>query len=453
MSTDSDGSRLLEQEARALMTRLDRLQPFALQMPMVPAATVSPQAQAAMETHMAQSKAKLAGYVRKYLDWLRGPEGSAATPEEGQRRFTILRLRFNAVLTQIDIFSDVVVQRSQHGMGVWVAGLDVLAADALAPIAPYVDLPPAVCYLDRGVGAAIRRARTRLPGGDENPLAIIRVPRERMVGSGIAASLLHEAGHEAAAQLDLVTELRQALLDRQHAEPDKVVAWRYWERCISEIVADFWAVGLLGMTATLGLLAVVSLPRAFVFRLSLEDPHPFPWIRVKLSCAMGSVLYPSSQWERVEALWESMYPLEGLSDESRKVIDLLQEQMQRFVNLLTSFRPSKLKGRRVVDVLPMEERTPAKLAALHEEWRKHPGRVATARPALAFAVLGQARAEGKISPEHESTQLADLLTTWALSSSLETSNSCAKQVLSSARRTQALQNQQSTSLGERYAIH
>ncbi|HYI94837.1 MAG TPA: hypothetical protein VEX68_14930 [Bryobacteraceae bacterium] len=435
------------------MTRLDRLQPFALQMPMVPAAAVSPRAQAAMETHMAQGKAKLAGYVRRYIEWLRGPEGLAATPEEGQRRFTILRLRFNAVLTQIDIFSDVVVQRSQHGMGVWVAGLDVLAADALAPIAPYVDLPPAVCYLDRGVGAAIRRARTRLPGGDENPLAIIRVPRERMVGSGIAASLLHEAGHEAAAQLDLVNELRQALLERQHAEPDKVVAWRYWERCISEIVADFWAVALLGLTATLGLLAVVSLPRAFVFRLSLEDPHPFPWIRVKLSCAMGSVLYPSSQWERVEALWESMYPLEGLPDESRRVIDLLQEQMQRFVSLLTSFRPTKLKGLRVVDVLPMEERTPAKLAAIHEGWRKQSGRVASTRPALAFAVLGQARAEGKISPEHESAQLADLLTTWALSSSLETSTSCAKQVLSSARRTQALQNQQSTSLGERYAIH
>ena len=76
-----------------------------------------------------------------------------------------------------------------------------------------------------------------------------------------------------------------------------------------------------------------------------------------------------------------------------------------------------------------------------------------ARPALAFAVLGQARAEGKISPEQESAQLADLLTTWALSSSLETSRSCAKQVLSSARRTQALQSQQSIGLGERYAIH
>ena len=435
------------------MTRLDRLQPFALQMPMVPAATVSPQAQAAMEAHMAQGKAKLTGFVQRYLTWLRGPEGSTATPEEGQRRFTILRLRFNAVLTQIDIFSDVVVQRSQHGMGVWVAGLDALAADALAPIAPYVDLPPAVCYLDRGVGAAIRRARTRLPGGDENPLAIIRVPRERMVGSGIAASLLHEAGHEASAQLDLVNELRQALLERQHAEPDKVIAWRYWERCISEIVADFWAVALLGLTATLGLLAVVSLPRAFVFRLSLDDPHPFPWIRVKLSCALGSVLYPSPQWERVEALWESMYPLEGLPDKSRQVIDLLQEEMPRFIGLLTSFRPAKLNGLRVADVLPMKDRTPARLAALHEEWRSQPGRAEQSRPALAFAVLGQARAEGKISPEQESVQLADLLTTWALSSSLETSRSCAKQVVSSARRSQTSQGQHSIGLGERYAIH
>ncbi len=48
-------------------------------------------------------------------------------------------------------------------------------------------------------GAAIRRARTRLPGGGDNPVAIIRVPRERMVGSGIASSLVHEVGHQAAA--------------------------------------------------------------------------------------------------------------------------------------------------------------------------------------------------------------------------------------------------------------
>ena len=62
-----------------------------------------------------------------------------------------------------------------------------------------------MCYLDRGHGAAIRRARARLPGGGMSPVAIIRVPRERMVGAGIASSLVHEVGHQAAALLDLNT--------------------------------------------------------------------------------------------------------------------------------------------------------------------------------------------------------------------------------------------------------
>ena len=60
-----------------------------------------------------------------------------------------------------------------------------------------------VC-LDRSMGAAIRRARTRLPGGELNPVAIIRVPRERMVGTGIGSSLVHEVGHQGASLLDLV---------------------------------------------------------------------------------------------------------------------------------------------------------------------------------------------------------------------------------------------------------
>ena len=92
----------------------------------------------------------------------------------------------------------------------WLSGLDVVAADALA-LPGYYDAPPVICYLDRDIGAAIRRARTRMPGGGENPVAIIRVPRERMIGTGIASSLVHEVGHQAAALLDLVDSLRPAL--------------------------------------------------------------------------------------------------------------------------------------------------------------------------------------------------------------------------------------------------
>ena len=40
----------------------------------------------------------------------------------------------------------------------------------------YYEPPPVICYVDRGQGAAIRRAKTRLPGGRDNPVAVIRIP-------------------------------------------------------------------------------------------------------------------------------------------------------------------------------------------------------------------------------------------------------------------------------------
>ena len=101
------------------------------------------------------------------------------------------------------------------------------------------------------------------------------------------------------------------------------VAWQLYERWISEIAADFWSVARVGIGSTMGLIGVVSLPRAFVFRLSLDDPHPFPWIRVMLSARIGSALYPDPQWERLAAVWSALYPLEPLRGESRALIDVL----------------------------------------------------------------------------------------------------------------------------------
>jgi hypothetical protein len=273
-----------------------------------------------------------------------------------------------------------------------------------------------------------------------------------MIGSGIASSLVHEVGHEAAAQLDLVAPVRQELARRQQSGQDQL-AWRMWERWISEIVADFWSVGMLGITATTGLLAVVSLPRTFVFRISLNDPHPAPWIRVKLSCAMGNALYPNSQWEELAAVWEQMYPLAGLPAEQLRVFRMLEEHLDEFVEVLTRFQPALLGGRALTGILPIEERTPEKLRALYHAWNRTPGAIEKARPTLAFAVLGQARADGELQPEQESARLAGLLTTWALSNSLETSSGCARQLLANTRRTPAPQLQQPFVLGEPYAIH
>ena len=96
----------LNSEAQALLTRLHRVKPFALQMTSVPAAAVSLQAQEAIERVLAHGRRELQQRVRAFREWLKSASGRLATAADAQRRFTLLRLRFNAVLTQVDLFAD-----------------------------------------------------------------------------------------------------------------------------------------------------------------------------------------------------------------------------------------------------------------------------------------------------------------------------------------------------------
>src|SRR5215471_7473709 len=122
---------MLEQEARSLLVRLARVKPFVLHETMVPAAALTPPAQTAIERYLEGGRRRLRRHVEEYLIWLRGPQGREATPASAQRRLTHLRLLFSAVISQFDLFAEVVTQRSEHEIGVWLSGLDVVAADAL----------------------------------------------------------------------------------------------------------------------------------------------------------------------------------------------------------------------------------------------------------------------------------------------------------------------------------
>jgi hypothetical protein len=418
-------NRFLDEEARALLTRLDRVMPFAVNETMVPAAALFPTAQSAIDGFLIEGRQALRGQVLGYLGWLRGP-GRWASPAEQQRRFTLIRLRFNDVLSQFDLFTEVVTQRSEHATGVWLSGLDVLAADALSLPRSVLEVPPVVCYLARGPGAAIRRARTRLPGNSSNPVAIIRVPRERMIGHGIASSLVHEVGHQAAALLDLVPGIRDDVHRVQRFLPPQVRrTWTCFDQWASEIVADLWSVARLGISSTLGLMGVVSLPRWFVFRPSGADPHPVPYVRVRLSCAIGDELYPHPQWAATWQLWRSLYPPAGLPPAHRQAISGLVGAVPGFVRLLLDHRPSSLHGRSLREELHLPDRRAGPLLARFDEWRRRPSLLASVPPTLAFAVIGQARAAGRLAPEPESRLLGDLLTHWAVRSSLDVSALCA----------------------------
>ncbi|MFE3456269.1 hypothetical protein ACFXKD_01905 [Nocardiopsis aegyptia] len=410
---------LLESEASALLDRLALVRPFALHETMVPAAAPPPAALLEVERFLVRGRRLLRRRVEGYLAWLRA-HAEEAGPARAQRAFVLLRLEFNALLSQFDLFSDVVTQRSEHGTGVWLAGLDAAAADGLRAAAPLARpgagrVPEVVCYLDRGPGAAIRRARTRLPGGPPNPVAIVRVPRERMVGIGIASSLMHEVGHQGAALLDLRASVGQEVAHRRsQAPPRDRPAWDLWQRWLGEAVPDFWAVASVGVCATLGLIQVVSLPRAFVFRLSPDDPHPAPWIRVLLSASIGARLYPHPQWRRLVRAWTALYP--AASD--RAEFDRLLATLPELVDLLAGHRSPALDGRSLARSLPLRDRAPARLRGIALRWRRDPRTAAHLSPSLAFAVVGQARADGLVSPGDESRLVRGLLERWALDRAL-----------------------------------
>ncbi|BBU31042.1 hypothetical protein BTHE68_47760 [Burkholderia sp. THE68] len=411
MNPCHDALRLLEQEALGIRARLDAQLPYALQMPMVPAANVSDEAMSAIERHMQAARQQLRKRIAQFLRQLRALAATPANVARAQRRYALLKLYFHAALTHFEIFAEVLTQRSQHGTGVWLAGLDVAAQDGLrqpgVPVAP----PPVICYVERGHGGAIRRARTRLPGGGDNPVAVIRMPRERMVGTGIAASLYHEVGHQASALLDLANTYKRASPSRFAQGP---TIWRAWDRWIGEIVADLWAVSRVGIAASVGLMSVVSLPRAFVTRINLDDPHPAPWIRVKLSVAMGRALYPHPQWSALEAVWERLYPRMQMSAAQRAAFDALSREIPRFVAVLLSLRPPALRGRTIGAALSLPDRHPDALLALWQRVKARPQQLLADTPTLSFAVLGQARYSGLLPAQTELKVIAELLQRWAL---------------------------------------
>jgi hypothetical protein len=425
MKGDAAALATIADETRALLERVARLKPFVLEVPMVLAAGPSFDAQIAIERHLWRGRRELRRRIERFLHWLEHPRAASIEPARAQQGFVALRLAFNVVLDQLDIFAEAMTQRSEAGVGVWLSGLDEVARDALS-LPGLFEPPPVLCYLARGPGGAIRRARTRLPGGGDNPVAIIRLPRERMIGSGIASSLVHEVGHQGAALLDLVTSLRANIAARARREDAAGAGvWSRWSRWISEIVADFWAVARIGVASTTGLIGVVSLPQAFVFRDNGQDPHPTPWLRVLLSTAIGDALYPHPQWQRLACYWCSLYPLERAGESRRRAVVEQARSIPALVELLVNHRASALGGRTLAEALASSGRTPLALAERWSSWRHRPHAMTQVPPSLAFAVIGQARAERALSPQAESDLLVRLLEHHAMRGTLDRTAVCA----------------------------
>lgn len=134
---------------------------------------------------------------------------------------------------------------------------------------------------------------------------------------------------------------------------------------------------------------------------------------MKISLAFGKALYPDAQWQQLENLWNRFYPTHSLPQQKQTLLRQIEETIPAFVQLVIRYRPAKLRGKTLASVFPIAARQPKQLRELYQHWKKNPDAIWQVRPALAFAVLGQARADHRITPDKESVLLKDLLTYWA----------------------------------------
>ena len=212
-----------------------------------------------------------------------------------------LRRRYLEVETVLDFYGDAVNSRTNATLGAVLGGLDTLACDSMEVILRPLGfpVPPALVYVDKGMGAAILRAGVRLWGpGGPSPVAAIKLTRHNL---GHPTSLFHETGHQVAAQTGWVPQLAAALRDAVGRRSTTLAdLWSGWT---SEIAADVHAFALAGWSPVPALATVVDGPTTAVHRVRIGDPHPPAWLRVMFNVELCRAAYGTGPWDDLASTW------------------------------------------------------------------------------------------------------------------------------------------------------
>jgi hypothetical protein len=409
--------RWIGMETAALETRLAGLPRFADTLPMVAAAAPSHDAVCVADRAVERSRATLGRDLLRLRSHLAGARQDHAHLRRAQRRYLALRGQFSRLLGTVDVFSDALTQRAEHGIGVVLRGLDILATDGIRTRAPGYSPPPLVCYLDDSVpggGGAIRRAFTLLPGGETNAVGLIKIPRERLLGLGLT-SLLHEVGHQGVASLGLLPFYR-ALIQRGISRGDlDSFAGAWWSHKLSEVLPDLWAVAKLGITATLGLLGVLGRNDALTFHDRPDDPHPVPWLRAMTSARWGGLTMPHDTWSSLSRLWTTLYSPVRAPAAVRVLLQRLVPTIDVVLGLIAGARPDALGGMTLPEALAAGSVAPSvllpDLPSKISDLKR--GRAGDLSPCMSLAVVGLARHVGVLEAAEEHDLLDQQARAWA----------------------------------------
>jgi hypothetical protein len=289
----------------------------------------------------------------------------AGLPTETLRaKLLQLRARYLQAETVINFFGDALATRANPKTAAVLRGLDVIAADSmevvLRPLG--IEAPPALVYMDKGLGASILRAGVRLwDRANPSPVAAIKLTRHN---ASHPTALLHETGHQVnhltGFNAELAGLLRSTLAPRSGELAEAWVSWT------SEVAADVYAFSLAGWAPLPALANVVDGTTAAVYRIIPGDPHPFPWVRVMFNVALCRAWFGPGDWDRIGAAWWSRHPPRHAPGLAGRLAQLSVKEMDAIVAACTRVPTRAFGGRPLTALVDPRRASPQALNAFAE---------------------------------------------------------------------------------------
>ncbi|MGY1639397.1 hypothetical protein ACI78V_22350 [Geodermatophilus sp. SYSU D00742] len=316
-------------------------------------AVAAPEAWASLETYLHHGvRGRLTSVVAAVAQEARALEALAAAgapPDTVRRGVLQLRRRYLQAETVLDFYGDAVNSRTNPTLRALLRGFDALAADSMAASLRPLGLPspPALTYVDKGLGASILRAGIRLwDAAHPSPAAAIKLTRHNL---SFPTALLHETGH----QVGHITGWNAELAEALHAvlaprSPQAAALWRSWA---GEVAADVHAFAQAGWVPVSALANVVDGPTESVYRIRLGDPHPFAWIRVQFNVALCRRWFGPGPWDDVGAAWARRHPVAAAGPAAAAVVETSAAAMDDLVDVCTRQPMRSLGGRPLARVL------------------------------------------------------------------------------------------------------
>lgn len=277
-----------------------------------------------------------------------------------QRKLVDVRRLYFRAETTVDFYSDCLASRSVPRLGALLRACDHIAtramAEGLTPLGR--EVPAALTYWDKGVGASVLKAGLRLWDGTvENPVATIKVTRHNLVR---CSAIIHEAGHQVAHMLGWVPELAEALRTRI-GDPTIGALWASWA---SEVAADAYAHVHTGYGAAAALHDVLDGADSAVFSIIPGDPHPCSYARVLMTLEMCRHTFGDGPWNAMTASWATKHRLAAAPSDVRQLLEESIRVLPTIAQLVLSTPYRAFGNRPLTELIDVRRVSPSSLEQL-----------------------------------------------------------------------------------------